>query len=87
MGSDPSAAVAAALLAALSEQTAAAVGAPTRLVTVSIDCAQETDGAAPGPVTVDIVRRTRALVFATADMDGRDGTAKAAASAIYRVAD
>ncbi|NWG54837.1 MAG: hypothetical protein HXY28_14070 [Hydrogenophilaceae bacterium] len=71
------------LIAALDAETARAAGAPTALLSVTLDVVGEGQ---PAQTRVAIVRATKSLVFSEAEALTADGARLIAASAVHKIA-
>jgi acyl-coenzyme A thioesterase PaaI-like protein len=82
---DAGALMALTLARALAAATRTAAGADTRLVSISCDLIGVPDPEEMQVAETRIVRATRTLVFAEADLKGRDDRRLMAASGVYRI--
>ena len=73
------------LARALAAETAAAAGRETRLVSIAADLIARPETDEPQRAEARIVRATRTLVFAEADLFGAGGRRLMAASGVYKV--
>jgi acyl-coenzyme A thioesterase PaaI-like protein len=88
MSLDPSevdAAMALALARALAAETRAAAKSETMLVSVTADLIARPQPGEAQSAVVRIVRATKSLVFAEADLTGDDGRRLMTASGVYRI--
>ncbi|MFZ4071842.1 MAG: hypothetical protein ACOYJ6_17265 [Caulobacterales bacterium] len=85
MQDDPEALMALTLARALKRETTAAARAETSLVSITCDLVNRPDVDEMQTAAVAITRATKSLVFAQADLTGRDGRALMTASAVYRI--
>jgi len=73
------------LARALAAETSAAAGKETMLVSVTADLIARPASGEPQLATVRIVRATKSLVFAEADLSGAQGRRLMTASGVYKV--
>lgn len=83
--SEADATMALTLARALAAETAAAAGAETMLVSITADLIARPAAGEPQTAQVRIVRATRTLVFAEADLRGADGRRLMTASGVYKI--
>lgn len=85
MTDDPEALMALTLARALKQETAAAAGAETSLVSITCDLINRPAPDETQTAQVAITRATKSLVFAQADLTGRDQRSLMTAAAVYRI--
>ncbi|MBU6372541.1 MAG: hypothetical protein KJS97_07385 [Alphaproteobacteria bacterium] len=83
--SDVDAMMALTLARALAAETAAAAGAETMLVSITADLIARPGAGEPQTAAVKIVRATRSLVFAEAELTGAEGRRLMTASGVYKI--
>jgi hypothetical protein len=83
--SESDATMALTLARALAAETGAAAGRETMLVSIAADLITRPDAGEPQDAAVRIVRTTKSLVFAEADLTGADGRRLMTASGVYKV--